>query len=464
MPTLSTIQAGLLVTPPLPGGDAGTNIEALSSISRTLNFRLTVRDNNPYVAGSKIGQTQFTDMVVTVSNTSGPFQVTSPNTNITVPGGSNFNVTWSAANTTLPPVSTANVKISLSTDGGNTFSTVLAASTANDGSESVAMPNIATTQARIKVEAVGNIFFDMSNANFTITSTALAYRAPYDFDGDNKSDISSWRGNDGLWTALQSSQSGAQRNYSWGSDTLGDKIAPGDYDGDGKCDFVVVRPSGGALTWYISKNAGGDITINWGASTDIPVPADFDNDGKADLAVYRPQEGGTQGVWYVLKSSSNYTTYDVAVFGASTDKPVAGDYNGDGKADYAVIRRSGGTTTWWVLYNGTSTFSGSQWGFDTDVAVPGDYDGDRKMDLAVWRPSNGTWYVLQSSNGGIIGAQFGLAGDVEVQADYDGDGKTDLAVSRPSDGYWYILGSTAGFSAAPFGGSGQTPVPSAYNR
>ena len=38
----------VLVTGPLPGGDAGANTEALSSVARTLNFRLTVRDNAPY--------------------------------------------------------------------------------------------------------------------------------------------------------------------------------------------------------------------------------------------------------------------------------------------------------------------------------------------------------------------------------------------------------------------------------
>ncbi|HET9744360.1 MAG TPA: zinc-dependent metalloprotease family protein, partial [Chitinophagaceae bacterium] len=72
-PRLSTILAGANVTGPLPGGDAGANIEALSSVSRTLNFRVTVRDNHPYVAGSTIGQTAFTDVVVTVTNTAGPF-------------------------------------------------------------------------------------------------------------------------------------------------------------------------------------------------------------------------------------------------------------------------------------------------------------------------------------------------------------------------------------------------------
>jgi hypothetical protein len=171
-PRLSTILAGLFVTPVLPGGDAGANIEALSSVTRTLNFRLTVRDNCPYssTAPVKVGQTAFTDMIVTVTNTSGPFQVSSPNTNVSWVGGSTQTITWLVNNTTLVPVSCANVKISLSTDGGQTFPTVLLAGTANDGTEAVTMPVVVTTTARIKVEAVGNIFFDISNTNFTITA------------------------------------------------------------------------------------------------------------------------------------------------------------------------------------------------------------------------------------------------------------------------------------------------------
>ena len=169
-PKLSTILSGLNVTPPLPGGDAGANIEALSSVSRTLNFRLTVRDNHAYssTAPVAVGQTAFTDVVVTVSNTSGPFAVTSPNTAVTWAGGSAQTITWSVNNTTAAPVSCANVKISLSTDGGNTFPTVLTASTPNDGTESLVIPVGASTTARIKVEAVGNVFFDIGNTNFTI--------------------------------------------------------------------------------------------------------------------------------------------------------------------------------------------------------------------------------------------------------------------------------------------------------
>lgn len=170
-PKLATILAGGLISGPLPGGDAGANTEALSSVARTLNFRLTVRDNAPYSSSApvSVGQTQFADMVVTVSAASGPFAVTAPNTAVSWGGNSIQTVTWSVNNTTAAPVSCANVRISISTDGGNTFNTLVSL-TANDGTEAIIVPNTTTTTARIKVEAVGNIFFDISNANFTITA------------------------------------------------------------------------------------------------------------------------------------------------------------------------------------------------------------------------------------------------------------------------------------------------------
>ncbi|MFZ9504384.1 MAG: reprolysin-like metallopeptidase, partial [Cyclobacteriaceae bacterium] len=170
-PKLSTILSGSNVSGPLAGGDAGANTEALSSVSRTLNFRLTVRDNAIYTTSTpySIGQTQFDDMVVTVTNTSGPFGVTAPNTNVSWAGNTLQTINWSVNNTTAAPVSCGNVKISLSIDGGNTFTTLIE-STPNDGSQAVAIPNTPSTTARIKVEAVGNIFFDISNANFTITA------------------------------------------------------------------------------------------------------------------------------------------------------------------------------------------------------------------------------------------------------------------------------------------------------
>lgn len=447
-PQLSTIKAGLFVTPVLPGGDAGTDIEALSSIARTLNFRLTVRDNRPYVAGSTIGQTQFTDTTVTVTSAAGPFKVTSPNTNINVFGGGNFNVTWNVAGTTAAPVSVANVKISLSTDGGNTFPTVLAASTANDGAESVAipaMPNTAT--CRIKIEAIGNIFFDMSDVNFTIVGALLAKTA--DFDGDGKTDLSVFR--TGSWLVKPS---GGSPNISFPFGLASDTIVPGDYDGDNKTDYGVYRSG----VWYVQRSTAGFFAAPFGTAGDIPVPGDYDGDAKTDLAVYRP---GSPGVWYVLRSSTG--TVIAQNWGTASDVPLVGDFDGDAKADFAVFRP--GTGTWHILRS-TAGAIANPWGAAGDAPVPADYDGDGKTDLAVARASGGlfTWYILRST-AGFISVNWGLSTDQLSPGDYDGDGKSDVAVFRPSDGSWTIRKSSDGSLVLPiptWGGAGDISVPKGY--
>jgi hypothetical protein len=176
-PRLSSILAGAFVTGPLPGGDAVARIEALSSVARTLNFRLTVRDNAPYSSNVpiKVGQTAFTDMTVTVTNTSGPFMVTSPNSVVSWEAASSQTITWDVANSTLAPVNCSNVNILLSTDGGFTFPITLVANTSNDGSEVVTIPNNLTATARVKVQSVGNIFFDISNTNFNIIAAISTF-------------------------------------------------------------------------------------------------------------------------------------------------------------------------------------------------------------------------------------------------------------------------------------------------
>ncbi len=137
--------------------------ELLPSYSRNLSFRLTVRDNRS--GGGGVG---YDEMAFTVSNSAGPFLVTSPNTSIVIPGNDFLDVTWDVANTDAAPINCSNVNILLSTDGGFTFPVTLASNTPNDGAETVFVPNNQTTTARIKIEAVGNVFFDLSNTNFQI--------------------------------------------------------------------------------------------------------------------------------------------------------------------------------------------------------------------------------------------------------------------------------------------------------
>lgn len=136
-------------------GFAGVNASPAS-----LNFKLTARDGR--------GGVNSASTTLVLAPGAGPFLVTAPNTAVTLSSGVAQNVTWSVANTNAAPVSTANVKITLSADGGATWPYVLAESVPNNGSASVTLPAIATTQARIKIEAVGNVFFDVSDADFTL--------------------------------------------------------------------------------------------------------------------------------------------------------------------------------------------------------------------------------------------------------------------------------------------------------
>jgi hypothetical protein len=161
-PSLQYILGNANVPPATTGGFLTG--ELLPAIARTMTFKVVARDNRANGGGINSATS-----VVTVNGASGPFAVTSPNTAISVQRLTNLTVTWNVAGTAAAPVSATNVKISLSTDGGNTFPTVLAASTPNDGSETVLVPDMPTNTARIKVEAVGNVFFDVCDTDFSIT-------------------------------------------------------------------------------------------------------------------------------------------------------------------------------------------------------------------------------------------------------------------------------------------------------
>jgi hypothetical protein len=94
------------------------------------------------------------------------------------------------------------------------------------------------------------------------------------------------------------------------------------------------------------------------------------------------------------------------------------------------------------------------WGSPGDIPTPGDYDGDGKTDFATYHlaPSGGTWIVASSQSGATGELQWGSVTDIPVPADFDGDGRTDYAVFRPSNGTFYIASYPAA-SGAPFTGA-----------
>ena len=163
-PTMTTILAGLTTTPGLyiPS-------EVLPGVTRNLNFRLTVRDNR---AGGSANNTD--DMMITVDGNSGPFTVDSQNSATSYAAGTTQTINWTVAGTNANGVNCASVDILMSTDGGNTFPITLVSATPNTGAAAIVIPNIPGTINRIMVKGTNQIFFDVNNANFTITGSVIA--------------------------------------------------------------------------------------------------------------------------------------------------------------------------------------------------------------------------------------------------------------------------------------------------
>lgn len=147
------------------------NKEKLPYYARRLRFRVMVRDNRPNGGGTSLDS----NSIWSVANT-GPFLVTSPNTFLTWSSGSSQTVTWNTAGSNQAPINCQNVNIKLSTDGGYTYPITLLANTPNDGSQAITVPTLGqptVSTCRVMVEAADNIFFDISNTNFTIQNAPL---------------------------------------------------------------------------------------------------------------------------------------------------------------------------------------------------------------------------------------------------------------------------------------------------
>ena len=179
----------------------------------------------------------------------------------------------------------------------------------------------------------------------------------------------------------------------------------GDYNGDGNLDILFTDGR-------IILNRGSD-PDRWcaapgGYNGNAQDVGDFDGDGKTDVAVFRR----STGQWLIKLSSgrSSDEQYIVKTFGVGTDTPVAADYDGDGKTDLAVWR--GGT--WYIWESTKQTTRVVQWGTVGDQTAAGDYDGDGKADVMVWRPATGPWFVKCSGDGAVMSLAVGRAGDQPV--------------------------------------------------
>jgi hypothetical protein len=281
------------------------------------------------------------------------------------------------------------------------------------------------------------------SANASSFGNGGDYITPADFDGDGITDIATWRpislgqpSGNAAFFVFNSSDSTVD-TIDFGQ--IGDNPQiVGDYDGDGKddpavfrCDNVMVATGGGpggACTFYYQGSAGSGITyVPWGNNGGGPLrpyPGDFDGDGKFDFAVHRPVPGvagvtgvATPGQFAVLRSSDGADEY--INWGTLNDALAPGDYDGDGRSDF-MIARDNGNIQWWLFEadGGTSvtTWGSTQVASTEEFLAPGDYDGDGKTDITVYRRNNeiddSTFYVLRSSDGLLQAFEWGNQADI----------------------------------------------------
>ncbi|MHC1686103.1 MAG: C1 family peptidase [Methanothrix sp.] len=210
-------------------------------------------------------------------------------------------------------------------------------------------------------------------------------------------------------------------------------IAELDLGRNGEDNIGLFRPS--TARWYLDYDNSGfsDFQVTWGESSDKPVAGDWNGDGKDEIGLFRPSTAR----WYLDYDNSGGSDFQVT-WGESSDKPIAGDWDGDGKDEIGLFRPS--TARWYLDYDnsGGSDFQVT-WGESSDKPIAGDWDGDGKDEIGLFRPSTATWY-LDYDNSGLSDFQvkWGKSSDIPVAGDWDGDGKDEIGLFRPSTATWYL--------------------------
>ncbi len=253
-----------------------------------------------------------------------------------------------------------------------------------------------------------------------------------DFDGDGRSDFTTFERAIGFWRILPREGEPLRTLALGGPNTT---PVSGDFDGDGIADPAVFNTF--TAIWSIIQSSNTQLVqIAFGDPDLFPVPADYDGDGITDLATYSRQTGD----WWIRESTTGNVRTDN--MGGPLYRPVPADYDGDGRADLAVFLAAFGQ--WVIRESGSGKTTSLQLGNNRTIPVPGRYDGDRRADPAVYEPALSRWTIQESLTGLRRTYIIGGGDAVPVAGDFDGDGRQDIAVYRPSIGRWQVRQSRDG--------------------
>jgi len=280
------------------------------------------------------------------------------------------------------------------------------------------------------------------------------------------------------WTFKQIDIDGSEGRRSAIFGTRHAQPVTGDFNGDGVSEQGVFLKG----QWFIDLNGNGqwdagDLWARLGHDGDLPITGDWDGDGKTDIGIFGPAwPGDPMAVKKEpgLPDPSNYragrpknipplpshaavgsrtlklTSHGkpradlidhVFHYGTAGDRPVTGDWNGDG-IDTIGVFRSG---HWNLDMDGDGRWTDAdgviELGQAGDVPVVGDWDGDGIDELGVYR--DGTWMIDTNGDHQFDARdkvfEMGTAGDTPVVGDWNGDGidepgiyHGDVPVTRPA--------------------------------
>ena len=290
-----------------------------------------------------------------------------------------------------------------------------------------------------------------------------------DFNGDGKPDLAVANANDNTVTILLGNGTGGFTAAPGSPVAVGAgpfSVAAGDFNGDGEADLVVTNSVGNSVSILLGNASGGfapapGSPVAVGTTPSSAAVADLNGDGKADLAVANSDGNsvsvllgnGTGGFTAAPGSPLTVGTYPFSV--------VAGDFNGDGKTDLAMVNARGNSVSI-LLGNGTGGFTAAPGspitvGNFPSSATTGDFNGDGKADLAVADFNGSNVSVLLGNGDGTFTAAAGSPVAVGTNpysiktADFNGDGKADLATANFADNTLSVLlgNGSGGFTAVP---------------
>jgi hypothetical protein len=304
--------------------------------------------------------------------------------------------------------------------------------------------------------------------------------AQFDYTGSNRSSYVVVRNTGGGPTGAvtwfirdnDGTATGAERSYIVGQAT--DFFVGGDFDGDNVWDPAIWRQGlpGHYIVRLSSRPSNAPmLEVDYGQNGDDPQQAgDYDGDGKADFALYRGGAMSGDPSFTVVKLSSNGSERILPTGQNGYFASGGSDMTGDGIADVAMQSNAGGGMAKFEIHDGTdgAIVDTYNFGTPTDVIITGNHSGTALADTTVVRGVGGNinWTTYVTGSATTVGpVVFGLsATDFPLSSDFDGDGYDDYAIWRPSatpgESKFSIRPSATPASPfdVPFGQNGDYPV------